>query len=76
MSELVEGRGRFKVYTAVERKGKTYWIHIGWADGVSGELHVSLDAIPANGRLVIREDEPAPGEKLTRNRRRTSRRGR
>ena len=49
------------VYTVVEKdRGTSVWIRIGWATvNLDGSLNVTLDALPVNGKLNIRDWEPS-----------------
>ncbi len=44
-----------QVFTVVERNGKNYWVRIGTAFiNRDGSETVYLDALPVNGRMVVR----------------------
>jgi hypothetical protein len=48
------------VYTVTEKGEKSFWTRIGAAFvNRDGSLTVRLDAVPVNGMLQIRDDEPA-----------------
>jgi len=51
-----------KTYADKEGKEKTRWIDVGsvWTHRDGKGFEVSLDALPTDGRLVIRLDEPKP----------------
>lgn len=47
------------VYTIVERNSKTYWLRIGVGSvNRDGSLNLTLDAMPANGQIHVRDWEP------------------
>jgi hypothetical protein len=47
---------RMKVLCPTEKDGKTYWTRLGVAfANRDGSTNVYLDALPANGKLQIRE---------------------
>ncbi|MBI2390812.1 MAG: hypothetical protein HYV09_14575 [Deltaproteobacteria bacterium] len=47
------------VYTVVEKQGsKSIWVRIGWAhENQDGSFNLSLDALPVNGKLQMRDWE-------------------
>jgi hypothetical protein len=51
-----------KTYADKEGKEKTRWIDVGsvWPHQDGKGFDVRLDALPVDGRLVIRLDEPKP----------------
>jgi hypothetical protein len=57
MPENTAKRERLDVLCPIERKnGGTYWLRLGVAfENRDGSISVYLDALPANGRLQIRE---------------------
>ena len=60
---MAEGASMLNVFTIVERQGldKPFWVKIGAAfPNRDGSVNVYLDALPANGRLHIRERNPDP----------------
>lgn len=47
------------VYTIVERNSKSFWVRIGVGSvNRDGSLNLSLDAMPVNGQLQVRDWEP------------------
>jgi hypothetical protein len=48
------------VYTIVEKEGsKSIWVRIGWAHvNQDGSYNLSLDALPVNGKLQVRDWVP------------------
>lgn len=47
------------VYTVVDRDGKPHWVRIGVGFvNKDGSINVTLDALPTNGMLQIRNWEP------------------
>lgn len=51
----------FAVYTVIEReKQDPFWLRIGaaWAHKDGHGFNVTLDALPVNGRIVLREPKP------------------
>lgn len=49
------------VYTIVERQpGKSFWVRLGAAfANRDGSWNIHLDAVPTNGKLQLRDPEPA-----------------
>lgn len=48
------------VYTVTEKGEKSFWTRIGVAfPNRDGSLTVRLDAVPVNGMLQIRDEEPS-----------------
>ncbi len=49
------------VYTIVSKGGdKSIWVRIGWVHGTNhdGSYNITLDALPVNGKLQVRDWEP------------------
>ena len=48
------------VYTIIETPGdKSFWLRIGWArTNRDGSFNVTLDALPVNGKLQVRDWTP------------------
>jgi hypothetical protein len=54
------GATRKLVYTVTEKGDKTFWTRIGAAfQNRDGSINVRLEAVPVNGMLQIRDEEPA-----------------
>ena len=51
-----------KKFTDKDDKEKSHWLDIGgvWTHGDGKGFEVKLDALPLDGRIVIRLDEPKP----------------
>lgn len=53
--------GRYEVFTASERNGKSYWSKLGRGYlNKDGSINVFLDALPLNGKLQIRVEVEDP----------------
>ncbi len=59
--DTTNGRRTSKaVYTIIEKQGdKSVWIRIGWASvNRDGSYNLTLDALPVNGKLQVRDWQP------------------
>lgn len=58
------GRTMKAVYTIVEKPGdKSFWLRIGWANvNRDGSFNLTLDALPTNGKLHVRDYTPRERE--------------
>lgn len=60
MESTSKKSGGKAVYTVVERGGdKSIWVRIGWVHGTNhdGSYNITLDALPVNGKLQVRDWE-------------------
>ncbi len=55
---------QFYAYAVVGEGEKASWTKIGaaWAHGKGGGFNVDLDALPVNGRIVLKEPKPREGD--------------
>ncbi len=58
------GVARKIVYTVTERGERSFWTKVGAAfPNRDGSMTVRLEAVPVNGILQIRDEEPGPRQK-------------
>ncbi len=59
-SNPTSGKSGKAVYTIVEKTGsKSIWVRIGWAHvNHDGSYNLTLDALPVNGKLQVRDWQP------------------
>jgi hypothetical protein len=60
MEQNRKGTAGKAVYTIVEKgSGKSIWVRIGWAhQNGDGSYNLTLDALPVNGKLQMRDWQP------------------
>lgn len=60
MESITKKTGGKAVYTIIDKgAGKSVWIRIGWAHvNHDGSYNLTLDALPVNGKLQVRDWQP------------------